>query len=62
MNKEIIKTDIAIIGAGPSGCMAASILRDSGKEVLLIDKSDFPRHKPCAGLVTFQDISLVQAV
>ena len=52
MNKEIIKTDIAIIGAGPSGCMAASILRDSGKKVLLIDKSDFPRHKPCAGGLT----------
>ena len=52
MNKEIIKTDITIIGAGPSGCMAASILRDSGRDVLLIDKSEFPRHKPCAGGLT----------
>ncbi len=52
MNNKPIKTDIAIIGAGPSGCMAASILRDSGREVLLIDKSDFPRHKPCAGGLT----------
>jgi len=52
MNKELIKTDIAIIGAGPSGCMAASLLLDSGRKVLLIDKSDFPRHKPCAGGLT----------
>ena len=52
MNNELIKTDIAIIGAGPSGCMAASILRDAGRKVLLVDKSDFPRHKPCAGGLT----------
>ena len=52
MNKRILETDIAIVGAGPSGCMAASILRDSGRNVLLIDKSDFPRHKPCAGGLT----------
>ena len=52
MNNKIIKTDIVIIGAGPSGCMAASILIDSGRKVLLIDKSDFPRHKPCAGGLT----------
>ncbi len=52
MNKEVIKTDIVIIGAGPSGCMAASVLRDAGREVLLVDKSDFPRHKPCAGGLT----------
>ena len=30
-----IETDIVIIGAGPSGCMAASILRDAGRSVLL---------------------------
>lgn len=47
-----ITTDIAIIGAGPSGCMAASILRDAGRSVTLIDKSAFPRHKSCAGGLT----------
>jgi geranylgeranyl reductase family protein len=52
MSKDIKYTDILIVGAGPSGCMAASILRDSGKSVILLDKNDFPRHKPCAGGLT----------
>ena len=52
MNKEIKQTDILIVGAGPSGCMAASILRDSGRSVILLDRHDFPRHKPCAGGLT----------
>ena len=33
MDKAVKETDILIVGAGPSGCMAASILRDSGREV-----------------------------
>ena len=52
-----INTDIAIIGAGPSGCMAASILRDANKRVILIDKSTFPRHKSCAGGLTPKTIA-----
>ena len=32
-----IKTDIVIIGAGPAGSMAANILRDAGKSVVIID-------------------------
>ena len=41
-----IKTDIIIIGAGPAGCMAAGILRDAGREVLLIDKKSFQDTNP----------------
>ena len=52
MDKAVKETDILIVGAGPSGCMAASILRDSGRDVTLLDKSDFPRHKSCAGGLT----------
>tara|TARA_Y100000389_G_C17439538_1_gene507704 strand:- start:86 stop:1195 length:1110 start_codon:yes stop_codon:yes gene_type:complete len=59
MNTKHIKTDIVIVGAGPSGCMAASTLRDSGKDVLLIDKSEFPRHKPCAGGLTPKTVALL---
>ena len=40
-----IKTDIVIIGAGPAGSMAANVLLDAGKSVVIIDKSNFPRHK-----------------
>ena len=41
-----------IVGAGPAGCTCAQYLRKSGKSVLLLDKMEFPRHKPCAGGIT----------
>jgi geranylgeranyl reductase family protein len=39
--------DVVIIGAGPAGCCAAAFLAEYGYEVLLIDKSRFPRDKTC---------------
>jgi flavin-dependent dehydrogenase len=35
--------DVAIIGAGPSGAIAASLLHQQGKRVLVIEKQHFPR-------------------
>lgn len=37
------KTDILIIGAGPSGTVAASMLRQKGYEVTIVEKQKFPR-------------------
>jgi flavin-dependent dehydrogenase len=37
------QTDVAIIGAGPAGSMAASMLRRSGWRVLVLERSRFPR-------------------
>lgn len=37
------KTDILIIGAGPSGTVAASMLRKKGYEVTIVEKQKFPR-------------------
>lgn len=39
--------DVVVIGAGPAGAAAALSARRSGATVLLLDKSDFPRDKPC---------------
>ena len=39
--------DAIIIGAGPSGTIAAMYLAKAGKNVLLIDKAKFPRDKIC---------------
>lgn len=39
--------DVAIVGAGPSGAMAARELARRGRDVLLIDRAAFPRWKVC---------------
>jgi geranylgeranyl reductase family protein len=44
--------DVAILGAGPAGSMAAHRLARAGARVLLVDKASFPRDKPCGGGVT----------
>ncbi len=48
--------DAVIVGAGPSGCTCAQYLRQSKLRVLLLDKTNFPRHKPCAGGITMKTI------
>ena len=35
--------DVAIIGAGPSGAIAASLLHKQGRKVVIIEKQHFPR-------------------
>ena len=52
--------DIAIIGAGPAGAMAASKLEELGVEYVLLDRAEFPRNKPCAGVLSPKIHSLVQ--
>ena len=44
--------DVAIVGAGPAGSVAAYRLAAAGARVLLVDKATFPRDKPCGGGVT----------
>lgn len=41
--------DTIICGAGPSGTVAGRTLAADGHHVLIIDKDDFPRDKPCGG-------------
>ena len=41
MNTE--QVDILVIGAGPSGTMAAAIANKSGLKVKIIEKAKFPR-------------------
>ncbi len=44
--------DIAIIGAGPAGSAAATILARAGRRVVLFDKARFPRDKCCGDGLT----------
>src|SRR5690606_41514118 len=38
-----IQVDVLIIGAGPSGCVAASYLNSQGLKIKVVEKSVFPR-------------------
>ena len=37
------RTDILIIGAGPAGSVAAAMLRQQGRQVLMLERQQFPR-------------------
>ena len=44
--------DVVVVGAGPGGATTARHLARSGLKTLLLDKSKFPRYKPCGGGLT----------
>lgn len=44
--------EVLIVGGGPAGSSCAERLRQAGIDVLLLDKQEFPRQKPCAGWIT----------
>jgi geranylgeranyl reductase family protein len=52
--------DAIVVGAGPAGCAAAYDLAQAGLAVLLLDKSDFPRHKACAGGLTAKAVNTLR--
>lgn len=39
--------DVVVIGAGPAGSSAAAALAACGRQVLLVERDRFPRHKVC---------------
>jgi geranylgeranyl reductase family protein len=41
--------DVAVIGAGPAGAMAAHAAASAGKRVVILEKFRLPRYKTCAG-------------
>ena len=43
-----MRYDVAIVGAGPAGSTSAIHLARGGLRVALVDRSVFPRDKPCA--------------
>lgn len=46
--------DVLIVGGGPAGSSCARVLESAGLDVLVMDKSEFPRDKVCAGWITPQ--------
>ena len=54
-----MRTDVAIVGAGPAGARAAYVLARRGARVTVFDGSR-PREKPCGGGVTGRALALVR--
>jgi len=61
------RTDVAIIGAGPSGSVAAALLRQRGWQVCVLERQHFPRFSIGESLLPYcmeilEEAGLLQAV
>jgi geranylgeranyl reductase family protein len=52
MSSQTHEADVAVVGAGPGGSTTAYYLAQSGLDVLLLEKSAFPREKVCGDGLT----------
>jgi menaquinone-9 beta-reductase len=57
-----MNVDVAIVGAGPAGAAAATLLARAGRSVLLIDKATFPRDKCCGDGLTAGALRRLEAL
>lgn len=54
---SVIERDVIIAGGGPAGSVCAAYLAKAGLDVLLMDKSFFPRDKVCGDMVSERFVS-----
>jgi geranylgeranyl reductase family protein len=54
--------DVLIVGAGPAGSGLAHFLARQGRDVLLIDKSPFPRDKTCGDGLTPRALAVLRTM
>ena len=51
--------DVAVVGSGPAGAMAAFCLAKKGVRVAVLEKSSLPRYKPCGGGIVRKAMQLL---
>jgi flavin-dependent dehydrogenase len=54
--------DVVVIGAGPAGALAATLLARHGLSTLLIERKSFPRHKICGACLNSQSLAVLRSV
>jgi len=52
--------DAAVVGAGPAGCVAATLLARSGHRVVLLERHQFPRDKVCGDALTVASMAVLE--
>ena len=52
-NPQTATYDAVIIGAGPAGCCAATVLAEYGRKVLLVERERFPRYAVGESLIPY---------
>lgn len=48
--------DVIVVGAGPAGAVLAHQIASQGHQVLVLEKANLPRYKPCGGGLPFKTI------
>ncbi len=51
--------DLIVAGGGPAGSAAARTAAMRGLDVLILEKSPFPRYKPCGGALSLKALSML---
>ena len=51
--------DVIVVGGGPGGSTAATMLGRQGRKVLLIDKARFPREKVCGDAISGKGVEIL---
>ena len=64
MQNEINETDfsyydLAVIGGGPAGTLAAALAAETGLSTIVLEKKRYPRNKICGGFISARSISLL---
>jgi geranylgeranyl reductase family protein len=54
------KSDVLIVGAGPTGCAAGIMLARAGIDVCIVDRAHFPRDKVCGDAVSNDGMGLIE--